>query len=176
VIRVFSFQSEYFNNNGDQGNLEALSHFTKHAIEHVEIAEADFVLIGDASRAAMRHFEKDLDSLTAVLSSRHQAGLPTLIVGSAYEFFLPRLTLSESVSYGKRVSEFRQVVADGINVKGYRNSELQGCDVSISGAFVGTTLFGPVLAKNPELLERFAERLNLEVQMSAQEIDWIAKI
>lgn len=176
MIRVFSFQPEYFNNNGDQGNLEALSHFSKQAIDRVEIAQADFVLIGDASRAAIRHFERDLDSLTAVLTSRLEAGLPTLLVGSSYEFFLSRLALVENFIFGDRVSEFRHVVSDGISVKGYRNSELQGCDLSIRGAFVGTTLFGPVLAKNPELLERIATHLKLAIQMTAQELEWISKI
>jgi CobQ-like glutamine amidotransferase family enzyme len=175
VIKVFSFQPDYFNQNGDQGNLDALSHFSKQDMVHVEISQADFVLIGDASRAAIRHFERDLDSLTAVLASRHQSGFPTLLVGSSYEFFLSRLALAESVTFGDRVSEFREVVADGIRVKGYRNSELEGFDLVVSGAFVGTTLFGPVLAKNPELLKRFSEYLDVEIQITPEQLEWISK-
>ena len=51
---------EHFNNNGDQGNIEALSLELKAAkVEHAaidKIEEADFVLFGDAGRAAMSHY------------------------------------------------------------------------------------------------------------------------
>lgn len=176
MIKVFSFRPEFFNNNGDQGNLEALSYFTKQPLSFVGLDEADLVLIGDGSRAAIREHEAELLAMLPLLRERYSKGLPTLIVGSAYEFYLERLPLVEQPSFGERVSEFRNVTADGISVKGYRNSELIADDLVISGSFIGTTLFGPVLAKNPWLLERIAKALNLDVQISAEEREWISKV
>jgi hypothetical protein len=149
MIKVFSYRPEYFNNNGDQGNLEALAHFTKSEISMCGIEEAEFVLFGDASRAAMREFEPELEALVKTLDARLKAGKPTLLVGSCYEFFASRIEGIPSLKLGDRVSEFRGATSSGITVKGYRNSEVVSQDLFISGHFVATTLFGPVLAKNP---------------------------
>lgn len=176
MIRVFSFRPEYFNNNGDQGNLEALSFFTKQPLKMVDIEDAEMVLIGDGSRAAIREFEGELIDMLPDLQKRYAEGLPTLLVGSAYEFFMERIPLVERPTYGLRESEFREVTVEGITVKGYRNSELVGEDLVLSGGFIGTTLFGPVLAKNPALLERIAKFLGVEVQISPDELDWISKL
>ena len=78
--------------------------------------------------------------------------------------------------HGERVSEFRTVKSDGVEVSGYRNSTLVSDDLFIRGAFVGTTLFGPVLAKNPQLLSRIADALGVSVSMTTQEKEWISKI
>ena len=176
MTKVFTFHPEYFNNNGDQGNLEALAHFTRQPLESVGIDEAAFVLIGDASRAAMRHFEVELDEVRPTLQYRLENSLPTLIVGSAFEYFSARLSGIPKPVHGERVSEFRTVKSDGVEVSGYRNSTLVSEDLFIRGAFVGTTLFGPVLAKNPQLLSRIADALGVSVSMTTQEKEWISKI
>jgi CobQ-like glutamine amidotransferase family enzyme len=176
VIRVFSFRPEHFNLNGDQGNLEALRHFTKTDFTSSGIEDADLVLFGDASRAAMRHFSDELESQIPELSARLAAGSPTLLVGSCYEFFSGKVAGLPALSVAERVSEFRQASAQGITVKGYRNSEVASADLFISGHFVGTTLFGPVLAKNPTLLEHLAKGLGLEVSLSDEQLRWIAQL
>jgi CobQ-like glutamine amidotransferase family enzyme len=176
VIKVFSFMPEFFNNNGDQGNLEALAYFTRAEIIHADIEKADLVLFGDASRAAMRKFETELLSHVAEIEARLASGAPTLLIGSSFEYFATRVKGMPALRYGERVSEFRTVEAWGLSVRGYRNSELVSPDVFASGNFVGTTLFGPVLAKNPALLESFAKALGLEVQMSADQRFWIEQI
>lgn len=176
MIKAFSYRPEYFNNNGDQGNLEALAHFTNSKIVPVEIKDADFVLFGDASRAAMRHFNDELEALTATLEIRLERNLPTLLVGSCYEFYAERIKGIPDLAVGKRVSEFREVTHGGITVKGYRNSEVLNQDLFVGGRFIGTTLFGPVLAKNPALLKLIASGLELEVRYSEAESGWIAKL
>lgn len=176
MIKVFSFRPEHFNNNGDQGNLEALQHFLRTQTLPASITEADFVLIGDASRAAMREFEAELLQLVPALQRRLDEGLPTLIVGSSYEFYSKLLAGAPRLSYGARASEFRTATSDGISVKGYRNSEIVDGDIFISGAFVMTTLFGPVLAKNPQLLQVMARNFGLEANYSASELEWIGKL
>lgn len=175
MIKVFSFQPKFFNNNGDQGNLEALSHFTSEALAYVELSEADFVLFGDGSRAAMREFKDELDSCIPELDRRLGAGSPTLIVGSCYEHFSGKLLGLPALSYGKRVSEFRVAESGSHKVKGYRNTEVTDSDLFISEGFVATTLFGPVLAKNPDLLRSLVGRIGLNIQISDLERDWIEK-
>ena len=176
MIKVFSFRPEFFNNNGDQGNLEALSHFTRAELVSAEIEKADVVLFGDASRAAMREFENEMQSHVGVIEARLASGAPTLLIGSSFEYFASRVKGMPTLSYGERASEFRTVEAVGLRLRGYRNTELVSPDVFVSGNFVGTTLFGPVLAKNPTLLERFAKALGLEVQMSAEQRFWIEQL
>lgn len=176
MTSVFSFRAQYFNNNGDQGNLEALEHFSKQRFDKASIEGADFVLFGDASRAAMREFESELESFVPVLEQRLSRGLPTLLIGSCYEFFAPRVNGMPNLDYGQRVSEFREVDASEMKVKGYRNSEVLEQDLFIEGLFVGTTLFGPVLAKNLELTKRMAAGLGLELSVTNQQLQWIERL
>lgn len=176
MIKVFSFHPEFFNNNGDQGNLEALAHFTKTSVEFKPLAEAEFVLFGDASRAAMRHFAAELEAMVPQLEYRLAEQLPTLLVGSCFEHFSNRINGLPTPLHGDRVSEFRTATSDGLEVRGYRNSTLTSPDLFVQGAFVATTLFGPVLAKNPGLLQRVADALKLKVEISESEQQWIGKI
>jgi CobQ-like glutamine amidotransferase family enzyme len=62
---------------------------------------------------------------------------------------------------GARVSKFVRVNHAGSQVVGYRNSEVLDSELYVRGNFVGTLLFGPVLAKNPELLKLFVDALSL---------------
>lgn len=176
MIKVFSFRPEYFNNNGDQGNLEALRHFLRVETVPTGFNEADFVLIGDASRAAMREFEPELTELSSGLQERLNQGLPTLIVGSSYEFYAKLLQGVPRLTRGARASEFRTASSAGVKVKGYRNSEILDQDLFISGAFVMTSFFGPVLAKNPQLLKVVAGKLGYEAHYSPTELEWIEKV
>jgi CobQ-like glutamine amidotransferase family enzyme len=159
VTHYFSFHSEYFDNNGDQGNLSVLKYFlAEQAVsfdEAGELSSADFVLIGDASRAAIREYGKELLDLAPALQARHDAGLPTLLVGSSYEFLASQVTWLDTPRRGSVVSEFRSVVTDEAGpVVGYRNSSIVDIDFVRNGDFIATTLFGPLLAKNPNLLDQ----------------------
>lgn len=176
MIKVFSFRPEYFNNNGDQGNLEALKHYLQVEFQESTIEDADFVLFGDGSRAALREFAGELLASVPYLKARLDSGQPTLLVGATYELLAPHLTGSPALSYTQRASEFREATSAGVKVRGYRNSELDGGDLYIKGAFVMTTLFGPVLAKNLELIELFARSLGITPKISSRELEWISKI
>lgn len=176
MIKVFSFRPEFFNQNGDQGNLEALASYTNSELESSSIKEADFVLFGDASRAAMREFQSELIGYLPDLQSRFDQGLPTLIVGSCFELLAPKLAGASAFSYGRRTSEFRRVIDDGVEVFGYRNSEVTSPDLLVKGAFVGTTLFGPVVAKNLGIAQMFADALGKQINLSDSQREWISKI
>jgi CobQ-like glutamine amidotransferase family enzyme len=61
-------------------------------------------------------------------------------------------------------------------VIGYKNSELFGAEVFISGAFVGTQLYGPILAKNPDLLELILRGLGAEAVFEESDLGLIAEV
>lgn len=180
-ISLVSFAAEHFNNNGDQGNLEVLKFHLAASGLKVEVlgqsqAEtADFLLVGDCSRAALRFYKPGLDALVPALKARLDAGSPTLLVGSSYEY------LSEPIGLGipitvPRISDFMSVQSDGLDLVGYCNSDTNLPVAQVKNCFVATKLFGPILATNPTLLERILKRLGAELKLTEsmqQDIDLI---
>lgn len=155
MIKLASYRPEFFNNNGDQGNLEVLAAHLKAVGASFEISDdlvgSDFLLIGDSSIAAHDHFESELSALLSELRVRLLAGKPTLLVGRSWEYFSPMLGVE--LSHGERASKFFEVKVSEHDVLGYHNSTVVEPKFFISGAFLGTTLFGPLLAKNPSVLK-----------------------
>lgn len=170
----FSFQPHYFNNNGDQGNLEVLKFLLKKKRRKFNQTDdpktSDFLLVGDASQAVMGHFQKDLAKLRKVISQRYEKGQATLLVGSAYEFFAEDLGLAPSKT--TRQSAF--VMSE--SYFGYRNSDSTLPVIHIRGSFIATSLFGPVLAKNPELLRSVLRSLDCELDLDPEVKEWIEAI
>lgn len=173
MIKLYTFHPEHFNNNGDQGNIEVLAAELTAALvefEFVEsVAEADFVLIGDASRAAMRHYTGELEALRPAMRERFQFGRPTLVVGSSYEFLASEFGLISSQVH--RRSEF----FDG-DYFGYRNTDKDLPAVTRNGEFIATSLYGPFLAKNPRSLTEILASLGVQVELSAERLTWIKRI
>ena len=172
MIKIYSFEPIYFDNNGDQGNVEVLVHQLSQQGKKFKIVasaeKADFVLIGDASNAVMERYSKELGKLRKTIAQRFAQGLPTLLVGSAYEFFAAEMGLSPKVV--NRESKF---VTSSEGYFGYRNSDKDLPVCFVKESFIGTTLFGPVLAKNPQLLERVLNAVGAELNLSAQALEWI---
>jgi CobQ-like glutamine amidotransferase family enzyme len=175
MIKIFTFEPEYFNNNGDQGNLQvitALLEQQKKKYKFVTTAkEADFVLIGDCSLASLEHFDKQLGKLSKLVADRYSKGLPTLLVGNAYEYFAPQFGLT--LNRVKRESRF---VTTAEGHFGYRNSDNDLPVCLVNGAFIATSLFGPVLAKNPQLLTLTMSALGAAARLSEQALGWIEAI
>lgn len=173
MIQTFTFMPEHFNNNGDQGNIEVLSvELTAAKVAHTvtdQIENADFVLVGDASRAAMRQYKEQLEALRPMVRERYSKGLGTLLVGSSYEYFASDLGL-----------ELRQVARRSEFVFGeyfgYRNTEYDLEPVTRRGLFVATSLYGPFLAKNPGYLSDLLIGLGVEHELSSERLFWIEKI
>lgn len=175
MIKIFTFEPMYFDNNGDQGNIEILIHQLGQQgrkFKFVTTAEkADFLLIGDASHAVMERYSKELARLRKTIAQRFAHGLPTLLVGSAYEFFATELGLSAQVV--KRESKF---VMTSEGYFGYRNSDKDLPVCFVKGSFIATSLFGPVLAKNPQLLEKVLGAVGAELKLSPEALEWIQAI
>jgi CobQ-like glutamine amidotransferase family enzyme len=93
-----------------------------------------------------------------------------LIVGSSYEYFADSLGLS--VKCGSRKSEF--ILESGYF--GYRNTDSDLPAIFRKDLFVATSLFGPLLAKNPELLSEYLVRFGLDGKLDEKRLVWIAEI
>ncbi len=164
MITIASFKPEYFDNNGDQGNITALIaqlNSVAAPFERTDVCVgADFLMVGDSSIAAHEHFEKDLLELLPELKLRLKAGKPTLLVGRSWEIFAPLLGIR--VTNEERISKFFELRVAEHEVIGYHNSTLLEPKFFISGAFIGTTLFGPLLAKNPSVLKLIGTSLGVD--------------
>jgi CobQ-like glutamine amidotransferase family enzyme len=172
MIKLATFMPEYFNNNGDQGNIEVLAkqlqwRGLQHTVSSTDLAESDFLLVGDGSRAVMREFENDLNAISGLLEERLRAGKATLLVGSSHEYFCTKLPGLPKLNTLLRVSEFREVTAGSLKVFGYRNSD-KDIDLYIERAFISTSLFGPVLAKNQNLLDIVLSAIGVEGELPSE--------
>jgi hypothetical protein len=121
-------------------------------VTSAEFIEADFLLVGDGSRAVMREFESDLSAMTDLVAERLGGGKATLLVGSSHEYFCSKLPELPDLKTLSRVSEFREVTSGNHKAFGYRNTD-KDVDLFIKEAFISTSLYGPILAKNQNLLD-----------------------
>ena len=158
MISLSSYEPKLFNRNADQGNLLVLKKQLQwRGVDFEETSEfdvdADFLLLGDAFNAVTEHYRSQLLELAPKLQERLDLGRPTLLVGSSYEFYMGVISGLPEPRRVKRASEFRSAKAGDLHAFGYRNTDLESGDLFVKGAFIATTLFGPVLAKSPELLE-----------------------
>jgi CobQ-like glutamine amidotransferase family enzyme len=166
MIKLASFKPEFFDNNGDQGNIAVLATHLSAIGQAFELSgdcnESDFLMIGDSSIAVHEHYQRELSELLPELKLRLLAGKPTLLVGRSWEYFAPLLGVE--LSQGSRESKFVQLKVANHEVIGYHNSTVVEPRFFISGAFIGTTLFGPLLAKNPSVLKLLGSSLGVEFE------------
>lgn len=151
------------NLNGDQGNLLALRRFLEAAGSAVEVRsvntteealQCNFLMLGHGSMAAMESLHSNLAALDwkPILER-----VPGLAVGSGFEW-LAREILGTTVTHSdERVSEFQVAAMGSITALGYRNSDTDLPNLQLNGNFICTMLHGPLLAKNPKLLQRAAQ-------------------
>lgn len=171
MIKLATFMPTYFNNNGDQGNIEVLSkqlqwRGVQYSVTTTALQDSDFLLVGDGSRAVMREFKSELAAITHVVAERLRTGKATLLVGSAHEFFCSRLPGLPELKGAPRVSEHREVTFGDLRVFGYRNNEID-VDLFIEQAFISTSLFGPILAKNEILLNIVLSSMGVTTELPA---------
>lgn len=150
------------NLNGDQGNLLALRRYLSAAGFEVEIRSAatteaalscDFWFVGHGSVAAMQSID---EALRAIDWTRVLAEVPGLVVGSSFEWLAAHGKLNDTIQRGERVSQFEVAEFGPLRVLGYRNTDSGLPNLSLSGRVICTMLHGPLLAKNPQLLDRAA--------------------
>lgn len=150
------------NLNGDQGNLLALRRYLAaagFAVEFRSVASTEaaldchFLMFGHGSAAAMASLD---ETLAAIDWKAVSAGVPGLVVGSAFEWLASNQHVNEGISRTERDSEFQVADLGPLRVLGYRNTDSGLPNLAMNGNLICTMLHGPVLAKNPKLLDRAA--------------------
>ena len=165
MIRLVSLFGPQLNLNGDLANIRVIEQqlrwrglevevFDCTSAEQLRVAEPDFVLIGHGSVAAWKSIDEEFAKACSVLTELIDAGVPALAVSSGFEALLRYLPMLHGSVFesGSRVSKFDVSDFEGHRALGYRNSEAKIASLTRHGSLVGTMLHGPVLVKNPELL------------------------
>ncbi len=194
MIRLGRLFPKHLNLNGDFGNLEVLSRqlgWRGLESEIVDICVADdivddldFILVGHGSEAAWQDILNDFRQLEAKLLTLKAKGVVILAVSTGFEHSV-EIGLIEGISVEaieQRVSKF-VIYPDGKSeVLGYVNVNNNLPPIHRCGSVIGTTLHGPVLAKNPgllvEVLQTITARKNLPLPeiIEAKKADQLADL
>lgn len=180
MIRLLELYPEHLNLNGDRGNLLVLQKrlewasvdaqtFTHRIGQPMAATAPDFVLLGHGSAAAWRQVYSDLVRIWPTLEQWMQNGTQLLAVSSGFAAMHGLLpALSKDITRVSRVSKFEISELDGLEVVGYKNSDLDLPSLSIEANFIGTLLHGPILAKNEQLADSVIAKIfaNKEIVVS----------
>ena len=164
MIRLGALFPNHLNLNGDLGNvavIQAQLAWRGIASEIVDIESLaqldqpiDFIFAGHGSIAAWADIESELEAMFPVINSLIRSGLPALAISTGYEAFAKGKLVDglELTQLPERLSNFT-VFEDGANeILGYLNTDVNLPTIFRQANFIGCMLHGPVLAKNPELL------------------------
>jgi CobQ-like glutamine amidotransferase family enzyme len=166
MIRLGVLFPKHLNLNGDSGNIEVLARqleWRGHDVEIFEITrESDFeaplhfVLIGHGSEAAWADIQEEFLALAPDLRRLIDDGIAVLAVSTGFARSIGAGVVSAAAptALPERVSKFSIVKDGNTDLLGYVNVDTDIPEFYRSGAFIGTALHGPLLAKNPDLLER----------------------
>jgi CobQ-like glutamine amidotransferase family enzyme len=172
LIKLGTVFPNQLNLDGDQGNLLALKRYLTAAGFEVDIQvlspgvsipDLDFVLFGHGSLAACESIEAGL----AELDWSELLKVPGLAVGSGFEYLSRNLIVQQNIRLGDRESAFQVANLGNLQVLGYRNTDSGLANLVMNGQWICTMLHGPVLAKNPKLLDRAAR-----AAVAAAGLDW----
>lgn len=163
MINIGSFFPEALNLNGDQGNVLVLKKYLEAAgfevrVESIGAAngyqDIHFAFLGHGSMAAMRSLST---AMSAVSFEQLLPNIPGMAIGSGFEY-LAEIGLTKSLIHrGQRDSEFAVGELGTITALGYRNTDSGLPNLELNGNWICSMLHGPLLAKNPVLLNRAAK-------------------
>ena len=182
MIKLAGLFSDHLNLNGDFGNLQVLDQQLSwrampHEIVSVENTEdlvvaPNFILIGHGSEAAWADIESNFVALIPRLRELLSAGATILAVSTGFEM-AAKHGLINGVTVGAidaRISKFAITQDDSGDVLGYVNTDTDLPAIYREGSFIGTTLHGPLLAKNSDLLESFLTQISANAGVSVSPI------
>ena len=171
MIRLGGLFPEHLNLNGDFGNLDVLKaqlEWRGLSCETVQIERAsdltqdiDFVFVGHGSAAAWLAIHSEFDDLAPTLRSLLVDGTPGLAISTGFEELVRTNVFTGLVATTMvtRTSKF-EVYKDGENeVLGYLNTDANLPILHREKNWVASMLHGPILAKNPFLLEEVLGRI-----------------
>lgn len=183
MIRLGVLFPENLNLNGDYGNLEVVARqleWRGMASEivavgtHAELTSGlDFLLVGHGSSAAWASIHEEFRGLLDPLKALLAAGMPGLSVSTGFEYMV-RGSVFEGLnvnSLSSRTSKF--VVEQDVKgeVLGYLNTDVDLPIIHRESNFIGTMLHGPILAKNPTLLEEVLLKISSNAGVELAPVD-----
>lgn len=179
MIRLGALFPEHLNLNGDLGNLEVLSkqlEWRGMPFEVVEVRDAsdlnqniDFILVGHGSIAAWRAIELKFKAMAPRLEELIRSGIPGLSISTGFEQMIQTgvLSVDDLAAFSERVSKFEIFQDLNSEVLGYLNTDVNLPVVHREHNWIASMLHGPVLAKNPallnEVLGKIAAHANVEL-------------
>lgn len=177
MIRIGSLFPRHLNLNGDMANVEILSFYLKlsgleHEIVKIEsLVDTDFhfVVIGHGSRAAWRNLPPATD-IAKFITKLNLQGATCLLIGSAVTELSEQLGFSKVEKLSERDSVFVAEIHGEHELIGYRNTEYAIPNFYESGNIWLSALHGPLLAKNPWIVEKFFIKLALEFRALPEQI------
>ncbi len=194
MIRLGVLFPEHLNLNGDYGNLEVISRqleWRGMASEIVEVRSQaeltsglDFILIGHGSNAAWASVDDEFRGLLVTFKALMTAGLPGMSVSTGFEQMV-RGSVFEGLTLttvSERSSKFVVEQDDEGEVLGYLNTDVDLPIIHREYNFIGTMLHGPILAKNPALLEEVLLKISthaareLAVIQASEKADLLADL
>lgn len=173
MIRLAAFRGAAFNQNGDLGNLRVFARaltganvgvsINLDATGREELVRADFLVIGDASLAQQRTHADEFQGLPGLIQERRANGKATLLAGSSFEQLASPIFGLQATTRSERVSAFASCDIGGKKYWGYVNTTVHLPLLVVDGLTLGTQLFGPLLARNPNLIRQLAVGLSLDI-------------
>lgn len=164
MIRLGALFPKHLNLNGDLGNLEVLAkqfEWRGLTTEIIPIESpqdltggVDLIFVGHGSTAAWSAIEKRFMALVPSLRSHLQSGTPGLTVSSGFAELVRSEVFSnlEFEMLRDRASKFIVHQDSSNEILGYLNADIDLPMISREQNWIGTMLHGPILAKNPSLL------------------------
>lgn len=173
--RLVTLFPGHLNLNGDQANLLVLE--KKLAALNVEfqsldflpgddlekLGQADFVLFGHGGIAAWNNLHSELDRISASLKTLRDSSCVIMAVASGAEklYEEPFGWFENGLQSQNRKSEFVVEKMEDIEVLGYLNSASSLPVITWVGQVLLTSLHGPVLAKNPRLVNFILHQMGI---------------
>ncbi len=164
MIRLLEMYPDHLNLNGDLANSIVLRKQFEMRGFQVEIlkyrpgdelpGEFDFFVIGHGSAAAWSSIESDFKNQIAKLTESLLRSVSGIVIGNGFEATAKALFGIDFQPKPRR-SEFAIANVEGQEILGYVNSATDLPLALWHRNVLGTLLHGPVLAKNPVLVDRF---------------------
>ena len=182
MIRLGVMFPQHLNLNGDLGNAEVVAkqlEWRGLATEIVAVetvadlsSPLDFILVGHGSAAAWAAIDEVFHSMSASIRALISFGTPGLAISTGFEKLVEHGLLG-SLAVGKlpkRISKFHVQDDAESEVLGYLNTDVDLPVLHREGNWISTLLHGPVLAKNPDLLEEVLSNITKHAGVALADI------
>ena len=171
MIRIGVMFPKHLNLNGDLGNAEVIAKQLEWRGLATEIVAVEtvadlskslhFILVGHGSSAAWAAINTLVRSMAPAVRELVGSGTPGLAISTGFEKLIEHGALRElAVSkLPERISKFHVQNDGNSEILGYLNTDVDLPILHREGNWISTLLHGPILAKNPKLLEEMLSKI-----------------